>query len=323
MRWVALSILFLVSPGVVADELPADAYPLRNHNPFLQIYGLPSFQTAELASAGRFEFGFSFDVVNDADYVERGGEKLVIDSESDILNFSLRRGIGERFEVGLDVPWVRHSGGSLDSLIYNFHDLFGMSNSSREGPEDQFRLLYEEAGVTLLEMNSDTSGIGDVQLSGAMALGRATLRAGVKLPTGDADKLTGSGATDLSLGLYGGGTTSLFDRDLAYSGFVGVLALGDGDVLPDLQKSAVPYGGAALRWHATPRFALASQLYVQGSYLDVEIDELGGNTVQLAFGGDYLFPDQQLLLRFAIAEDIAGAAAPDVALHLSVRRYSR
>lgn len=323
MRWVALSILFLVSPGVVADELPADAYPLRNHNPFLQIYGLPSFQTAELASAGRFEFGFSFDVVNDADYVERGGEKLVIDSESDILNFSLRRGIGERFEVGLDVPWVRHSGGSLDSLIYNFHDLFGMSNSSREGPEDQFRLLYEEAGVTLLEMNSDTSGIGDVQLSGAMALGRATLRAGVKLPTGDADKLTGSGATDLSLGLYGGGTTSLFDRDLAYSGFVGVLALGDGDVLPDLQKSAVPYGGAALRWHATPRFALASQLYVQGSYLDVDIDELGGNTVQLAFGGDYLFPDQQLLLRFAIAEDIAGAAAPDVALHLSVRRYSR
>lgn len=323
MRWVALSILFLVSPGVVADELPADAYPLRNHNPFLQIYGLPSFQTAELASAGRFEFGFSFDVVNDADFVERGGEKLVIDSESDILNFSLRRGIGERFEVGLDVPWVRHSGGSLDSLIYNFHDLFGMSNSSREGPEDQFRLLYEEAGVTLLEMNSDTSGIGDVQLSGAMALGRATLRAGVKLPTGDADKLTGSGATDLSLGLYGGGTTSLFDRDLAYSGFVGVLALGDGDVLPDLQKSAVPYGGAALRWHATPRFALASQLYVQGSYLDVDIDELGGNTVQLAFGGDYLFPDQQLLLRFAIAEDIAGAAAPDVALHLSVRRYSR
>ena len=323
MRWVALSILVLVSPGVVADELPADVYPLRNHNPFLQVYGLPAFQTAELAGAGQFEFAFSFNVVNDADYAERGGERLVIDSESDVLNFSLRRGIGERFEVGLDVPWIRHSGGSLDSLIYNFHDLFGMSNASREGPDDQFRLLYEEAGVTLLEMNSNTSGIGDVQLSGAMALGRATLRAGVKLPTGDADKLTGSGATDLSLGLYGGGTTSLFDRALAYSGFVGVLALGDGDVLPDLQKSAVGYGGVALRWHATPRFALASQLYVQGSYLDVDLDELGGNTFQLAFGGDYLFPDQQLVVRVAIAEDIVGAATPDVALHLSVRRYSR
>jgi len=152
-----------------------------------------------------------------------------------------------------------------------------------------------------------------------MKLGKATLRAGVKAPTGDPDKLTGSGATDLSLGIYGGSVTRFFDRDLSYSGFVGVLALGDGDVMPELQRSTVPYGGAALRWQATPRFALATQLSVQGPYYDIDLDELGGTTFQLAFGADMRF--KRTLLRFAIVEDIAAGAAPDFALHLSFRSF--
>ena len=100
-----------------------------------------------------------------------------------------------------------------------------------------------------------------------------------------------------------------------------ILALGDGDILPTLQRSAVPYGGVALRWQATERFSLATQVYGQGPYLDAELKELGGDTLQLAFGGDYRFPAQRLLLRFAIAEDMRGAAAPDFAAHLSIRKY--
>ena len=128
---------------------------------------------------------------------------------------------------------------------------------------------------------------------------------------------------DLSLGVYGGGTGTLFGRALDYSGFIGVLKLGDGDVLPALQRSAVAYGGGVLRWHATERWSLGTQLYVQGPYLDANLDELGGTTFQLAFGGDSRLPRQGWLLRFAIAEDIAAGAAPDFAAHLSVRRFTR
>ncbi len=318
---IVLSVVLLIccSWEACAEDYPADSLPIRNHNPFLQIFGLPAFQNGELAEPGGFDFGISYDIANDADDADRLGERLVIDSESHVLNLSLRRRISERFEVRVDLPYIRHSGGSFDSLIFNFHDLVGLSNSSRDGPKDEFQLFFERQGVVLFATNAPMSGVGDVQISAAMRLGKATLRAGIKAPTGDPDKLTGSGATDFSLGVYGGGATSMFNRELAYSGFVGVLALGDGDVLAELQRSTVPYGGAAVRWHATPRFALAAQLNIQGPYFDASLDELGGTTFQLAFGADFRI--ERTLLRFAIVEDIAAGAAPDFALHLSIRSF--
>lgn len=323
MRSLACFLALILGGLALADERLADAFPLRSHNPVLQVYGLPAFRTEQLVAPGGFDINLSYDVANDADDADRETELLVIDAETAILNLSVRRRIGERFEVGIDVPYVRHSGGNLDRLIYEFHDLVGLSNSARAGPDDQFRLLFEQRGETLLDMTSPVAGLGDVQVSAAMTWGKATLRVAVKAPTGDAARLTGSGAMDFSVGVYGGRTAMLFDRELDLSGFVGVLKLGDGDVLPTLQRGTVPYAGAALRWHATPRLSLATQLYVQGQYLDADLGELGGNTFQLAFGGDYRFAGDAWLLRIAIAEDIAAAAAPDFALHLSIRRFTR
>ena len=321
MRLPSFLLAVIACAPALGDDAPLDVFPLRNHNPFLQIYGLPAFATHELVAPGGVDFSVSFDIANDMDEADRSGEVLIIDAELRTLNVSLRRRISERLEIGLDVPYLSYSGGFLDRVIYDFHDLVGLSNSTRDGPNDQFRLYMEKEGVTLFDAVEPSSGIGDLQVSAALRLGKATLRANVKAPTGDPDKLTGSGAADLALGLYAGGATTVFARDLTYSGFVGALALGDGDVLPSLQKSVVPYGGVALRWHATERFALATQVYAQGRYLDAALNELGGNTFQLAFGCDYRFPAQGLLLRFAIAEDIAAAAAPDFAAHVSLRRY--
>jgi hypothetical protein len=302
-----------------AEDFVTDAFPLRNHNPFLQIFGLPKFQTAELGRPDHFDFAVSYDITNDADDAERSSADLVIDGETQTLSLALRHRVFERMELGIDVPYVSHSGGTLDSLIKGWHDLLGYSNSMREGLNDQIQHSFAQDGVTYYELASPVSGVGDVQLSAAYAFRRVTLRAGLKLPTGDPDKLTGSGATDFSLGLYAGSTTTLFDRAFDYSGFLGVLVLGDGDVMPEFQRSSVAYGGVALRWHTTERFALSAQWSLQGSYFDIDIDEVGGSTIQLAIGGDYRF--KRTLLRFAIVEDVAGGAAPDFALHLSLRSF--
>ena len=323
MRSLSLLIMAIACLPRLAlgDDAPLDAFPLRNHNPFLQVYGLPAFATHELVAPGGIDLNVSFDIANDSDEANRSGEVLTIDAELRTLSLSLRRRVSERLEIGLDVPYLAFSGGFLDRVIYDFHDLVGLSNSSRDGPNDQFRLYMEKDGVTLFDAVEPSSGIGDLQVSAALQLGRATLRASIKAPTGDPNKLTGSGAADLAMGLYGGGATALLERPLSYSGFVGILALGDGDILPTLQRNTVPYIGVALRWHATERFSLATQVYGQGAYFDAELKELGGDTLQLAFGGDYRFPAQRLLLRFAIAEDMRGAAAPDFAVQLSLRRY--
>jgi hypothetical protein len=321
MRTISLCIVSLIcclSQGY-AEERVADAFPLRNYNPFLQIFGLPKFQTAELVRPDRFDFAVSYDIANDADDAERSSGELLIDGEMQTLSLSLRHRVLERMEIGIDVPYVSHSGGTLDSLIKDWHSLVGLSNSMREGPNDQIHHSFAQDGITYYELTDAASGIGDVQLSAAYAMQHVTLRAGVKLPTGDPDKLTGSGATDFSLGLYATRTTTLFDRAFDYSGFLGILILGDGDVMPEFQENAVPYGGLALRWHATERLAIATQLSLQGSYYDIDIDEAGGSTIQLAIGGDYRF--KRSLIRLAIVEDIAAGAAPDFALHLSFRSF--
>ncbi len=316
MRQFALLLLLAgLGATAIADERTSDAIPLRNHNPFLQVFGLPAFQTAALGS----DISIGYDLANDADDKLLPSETLIIDSESQVLNLAWRQRIKDRIELRVDLPWVRHSGGFLDGTIKDWHDVLGLSNSAREIPNDQFELLYERDGTTYFDLSSPTSGIGDVRLSAAYAWPAVTVRAGVKIPTGDAASLTGSGATDFSLAAYFDRSAELLRRDLQYSTFAGVLVLGDGDVLPEFQRDAVAFAGLALRWHATDRIALTTQWYLQNSYFDIDIDEIGGTTLQLGVGADYRF--DRALLRLAIAEDIIGSAAPDFALHLSVRYF--
>ena len=322
MRLIAIlsvsAVLFCCAsqPAQAKDQF-FDALPLRNHNPVLQVFGLPSFQTPTVAAEGEWDFGIGFDLTNDADAASESNQLLIIDGESQVLSISLRRRVLDKLELGVEVPFVRHSGGFLDGTIKDWHDLLGLSNSTRSGPNDQLLYYYELDGVALLNFSESESGIGDVQLSAAIPLQGFTIRAGVKFPTGDAEKLTGSGATDFSLGVYGATTTTLFDRELDVSGFVGALALGDGDVMADYQRDTVAYGGFSMRWHATPKFALSTQWYVQDSYFDLDIDEVGGSTIELGIGMDFRL--KKSLLRLAIVEDIVGGAAPDVAFHLSLR----
>ena len=144
----------------------------------------------------------------------------------------------------------------------------------------------------------------------------------MKFPTGDSDKLLGSGATDFATGVYFADTTRLRERALGIGGFAGVLVLGDGDVLSDLQRDAVVFGGVSLAWQFSERAALVSHLYGQGPYFDSDLEELGGESLQLAVGADYRTIGGTLL-RFAIVEDIAANATPDFAVHFSVQAGGR
>jgi hypothetical protein len=307
-----------------AEEIVAPGFALRSHNPFLQIFGLPPLQSAALASAGRTNFEVSLDLANNADFGDTDTENLFIDGESYFVNMSLRRRMRDWLELGVDVPLVAHSGGFMDNAIKSWHDAFGMSNTKRRGPDDELLFLYQRQGATLYELNSSASGIGDIQLTAAMPIRRAaengyalTIRTSLKLPTGDEQELRGSGAADLAAGLYVANTTSIFNRPLSLSAFAGAILLGDGDVLSDIQESAVPFGGIAGSWQVTERFSITTQLQAQGAYFDSDIDELGGGTFQLGVGFGYRPRGSDRCLTFAVVEDVQADATTDFALHFS------
>lgn len=317
----------------MAEQGVTQGVPLRNQNPFLQIFGLPPFQSAALAAEGALDYNLSLDIVSHAESGSNVLEDISIDGESYFLSLSLRRGLSNRLEVGVDLPLVAHAGGFLDSAIENWHDLLGLSNSKRRGADNQLGFRYSNAGQTLYELGSPSFAIGDIQLTAAVPLRKAdvdsplsvSLRSSIKIPTGSAKELSGSGATDFSLGLYVTDRYSLWRRDLDLSGFAGVLLLGEGRILADLQRSAVPYGGVASSWWINDRIAISAQLQLEGAYFDSDVEELGGTSAQLAVGFDYRLPRQGTSLHLSITEDIAAGTTttPDFGLHLSLRKIDR
>ena len=307
-----------------ADSYSAGVFALRNQNPFLQIYGLPTFQSADLVDGDRGTWDLGLDIANHADFGETDIENFIVDGETYFLTLSMRRRINDRLELGFDLPVLSHTDGLMDDMIEGWHDIFGMSNTKRRGPSNELGFLYQRDGEDLYRLESPASGIGDLQVTAAIPIRvrsdrqmGLTIRSSLKLPTGDSDKLLGSGGTDFAIGLYGTGRTTLFDRPLELTGFAGGLALGDGDFLPELQRDAVAFGGASATWQATEKIALAAQLYGQTSYYDSDIKELGGSSLQLTAG--FLFHvGRGSLLRLAVVEDVSANATTDFALHFSL-----
>lgn len=314
---------------VLADDAPARGFALRNQHPLHQIYGLPPFQSARLVAAGETAIEVSLDITNHADEGTNAIEDYRIDGETHYLTLSVRRRIVDWLELGIDVPFVSHTDGFMDNMIESWHDIWSLSNSKRDGPSNLLDFVYSRNGEERFRFDVPASGVGDVQLSAAVPIREAgdgkaaiSIRSNIKLSTGTADKLLGSGATDFATGLYFDKSTTLMERTLGIGGFAGVLVLGGGEVLPELQRDAVAFGGLSFAWQVGERTALVSHLYAQGSYFDSDLEELGGESLQLAVGADYRTRGGTLL-RFAVVEDIAANATPDFALHFAVQGGAR
>lgn len=330
MKYIQLSILSLTAILAAvpdsADAADDRLMPMRNHNPFLQVYGLPAFQSAVLTQDGKTDSRVNFDIGNHADSSSEAGESATLDGESYYLTYSLRHGLSDKIELGFDLPVVSHAEGILDPFIEQWHDWFGLTNGNRMGPSNKLKLQYDGPSGAGFNLDSSATGIGDIQLSAAMKLfsesldgdTRLTLRSSVKLPTGDEEKLLGSGAVDISFALHATNSSFFSNDKLAASAFAGVLLLGDGDVLSEIQNDTVGFGGLSTSWQMTQKLSITGQLYAQGEYYDSELKEIGGSSVQFAVGGAYQFNNERMSLSFGIIEDLFSDATTDVAFHFGL-----
>lgn len=316
----------LVSGTGAGASAAENWFPVRTHNPFLQIYGVPVFQGAEVRPAGKGAWRLSFDVANHADASTVGAESITLDGESYYLDLSYRRRVANWLELGIDIPIVAHANGILDNLIEDWHDLWGMSNAKRTGSPNELEFAYVNPRLDPFEMTDGAAGIGDVRLNAAVPLRLAslgpgqslTLRGGLKLPTGDADELLGSGATDLSLALYYSGYNAFGLDRLDISAHAGVLVTGDSDLFGPIQENSIPFGGFAADWRFSDRLRGMAAVYAQGEFVDSSLDELG-SSLQLIVGGDYRFAGNGLTLSFGVVEELFSDATVDFAIQVSLR----
>lgn len=330
LRWNAAAWLAaFLFPGVAtAQTAGPEPWPaVRSHNPFLQIFGLSAFEAGSPVAAGETRYAIDLDVANHADSSSTPTELAVLDGESYYLTLRLRHGISTRLVLGVDIPFVSHSGGFLDAPIEHWHDLFGLSNSQRSGPRDQLEFRYASSELASFELDSPSRGIGDIRLNATFPLfgeqpGAARqlgMRAGLKLPTGDADELLGSGAPDYSLAIYASDAELLSRLRIDLSASAGVLILGSGDVLSEIQRDTLAFGGLGAVWHASGSIDIATVLYAQGASYESELDEIGGNSIQLSVGGLFQLPWKGASLSVSVIEDLFDDATTDVAFQVSLR----
>ncbi len=183
----------------------------------LQLRGQSAFQLlrlslipvgAEIAPPGHFLLNTT------ATWTNRWAWKeglYLVDGEILRMAFSLTYGVMDWMQLRLEIPFCLRGGGIMDGMIQGFHDAIGMGQGGRDQfPRDQFHIIFWRKDGTQYELDNSNTGAGleDLIISGKFRLLRGgkwfpqtCLTVHLKLPTGNAEELYGSGAVDSGIAL--------------------------------------------------------------------------------------------------------------------------
>ena len=312
-----------------ACESAADALPDHDNGPLTGIFGFPeSTEGSEIIGRGHHDWGASLIIASHNIDATRDGEVLRLDGETTRLAFTYRYGLSDKLDISIEVPYLWHRSGNLDSIIGGWHDFFGLPDGPRATRErDQLQFLYADSQATLIDLTSDANGTGDIRLLAGWRLSETeghskALRFGIKLPTGESDELLGSGGTDISLGLAGD-TVELWGK-ANLSGFyrVNVTYLGEPDRLADLYNDFVGQFSFGLGYHVRENLALKLQSRIRSAVYDSAIDNLGATSVSLTFGADFRVANHYQLV-LSVGEDVKPRSAPDVSFQIALKYAGR
>ena len=324
--FLAPLVLLLCSP-LAAHSFDIIPFHTQNQSPVVQIFGLPAISDSRILPAGGTALTLVLDIANN--YVDDSArnEHITLDGETYRLTLAGRYGIGNRLELGFEIPYVFQSGGSLDGFIENYHSTFGFPQGGRDqAPQGRFLLNYQRNGANLLRIDQSNSGIGDLRLSAGFQLYRddmespraLALRASLKVPTGDSNQLHGSGSTDLALWLTASQDWKTTIGMWEIFGGGGILGMTKGNVLPDQQQNAVAFGSLGAGWHPLAWLTLKVQFDGHTAfYKDSDLVELSAGSVQIVMGGTLHFSDRTSL-DIGVSEDLVVKTAPDVVFHFAL-----
>lgn len=312
-----MPILAVLAAPARADIL-IEPMRVRNLSPSVAIFGVPTWDGG-LDTGTRSRFTITGDMASHFRFAEEGPERLIFDGETWRANFVYERRVIDRWTFAMELPLVRQSGGVLDNVIDAWHSAFHLPDGNRNTrPENELQFYYDNGPGAGYFLSQPDSGFGDMQLSVARALGSGgdwRLKFTLKLPTGDADMLAGSGATDFAVSVSHGQATAWRSRPAGWFWGVGLLAPGQPDTFPGQSQDWVALGMAGVSWQPFTQLGFKAQLNAHTAFYDSRLEELGDAAMQATIGGWWAF-DERRVLTVAVIEDLIGRAAPDVSVQL-------
>ena len=315
----------LPSAGHAKVSLQGHEGPLsvRNVNPVVQLYGIPRVLGAQVLSAGVSEMSFNLEVANSFKLQTRQGVQAVLDGETWVASYQMRRGWGERFEWGVEIPLIRHTGGIMDGPIDEFHSLFGFPDGNRSSvPRGRLDYQLVADGLVYADIDSSVSTLGDLRGFLGVQMIKADqhhfmVRGQVKIPAGKVDKLSGSQGTDLSVwGEYQYNVqTRLLDFRLTAA--AGVSRLGQGKLMPDQQEKWVGFGHLGVYFPVHARFAVMAQVDAHTDVLDTSNPMVAQGGWLGSIGGR-IGLTRKTWLDLAVVEDLYSESASDVVFQIKL-----
>jgi len=295
---------------------------IRGQHAISSLFGLPAVAARPVQTR---EWQFSIEHSNQFMGGLSEGESLLLDGETSEVTIRHRQRLGPCVQLEATVPFIQHSGGTFDEAIDAWHGFFGLPDADRNDvPFDELFYGYSDSSGRAFILNTDQSGIGDVQISLQRSLGcfatadstgaESIVRVGVKLPTGAIEELRGSGEydffADIQSPVYSNG--GKWRAGVAF----GALYVGRADLVIPNQNSLVGYGSFGAQYVMTPRLRLLAQLDWHTAFYRSGLRELGNTAIALSAGIRYLGPADQTL-EFTISEDAAFDTTPDIVAKLS------
>ena len=315
--------------GVVAGTLLApltvganEPIYVKNLSPVSGLLGLPALRAAASPQAGTLAANLHTAIASHYVLQVEGAEGLSFDGETLRLALELRYAPAPGWDLQLELPWLQHDGGHLDSLIDSFHDVTGLTDGGRDQvPRNRLDFRYRNAGAGF-DLGGRAAGIGDVSLALNRELyrqpGRAlSLGVGYAFASGDADELLGSDHGDAWLALrYAGSGPGTWP--LEWYGQLGYLWAGELEALAGVQERQLWFAGLGLRWDAWPSLSLLAQFDTHAAPARSGITALGETAVLFSAGLRWRL-SPAWALDFTVAEDAQVETGPDVMFQAALR----
>jgi len=237
------------------------------------------------------------------------------------LRAYLEQPVGDRWSLGVDIPYLHQSGGVLDDVVDAWHSAFRLPDGARnQRPEGVLQFDLADPDGSFYALSDSGGGLGDIQLSAARRIGSGhgwQLRATVKLPTGQEEWLAGSGSTDLSLSALRVVRRQLRARSASYYFGAAVIAIEQPTQIRFPAEEAALAGVIGGAVALGERLGIKGQIDANSALYDSQLEELGQTAVQATLGG-WLGFGETGLFEFAISEDLHVSTTPDVVIYFNL-----
>ncbi len=318
-RFILLAIAALLSSSVHAAAFSFDGpFQVKNQFPIFLPVSQPYLESAATANS------FSVSLSHSSVYVIEDSAQwdAHLDLELTELNLRFKKDFPGLFEIGIDVPILRATGGFMDRPLAWYHRAFHFGDYGRSNrPRNDFWYEMRLNGKPLVEGDNDRVGFGDVRVTAKRVLAasggfKASVLLSEELPTGNARVGYGNGSYDTGVALLL--DQNLSDRARLYAN-AGVVFPGKLRAYQTVTLRTFAYAGVAAEYLVLERLSLLGQVMYQTSpYPETGISQIDTAGVLLLLGGRYYGASGSY--EFSLTEDPNTSGAPDFILNLTYRK---